>query len=67
LLQKWNIGLVERWNIGFPKDNGHFNFIVNPAGSGTINPALHYPLRAGGQSPLFQYSIVPSFQLGRNP
>jgi len=22
------------------KDNSHFNFIVNPAGGGTINPTL---------------------------
>jgi hypothetical protein len=29
--------MVERWNIGFQKDNSHFNFIVNPAGDGTIN------------------------------
>jgi hypothetical protein len=40
--------MVERWNIGFQKDNSHFNFIVNPAGGGTINPTLHYPLRAVG-------------------
>ena len=35
--------MVERWNIGFQKDNSHFNFILNPAGGGTINPTLHYP------------------------
>jgi hypothetical protein len=29
--------MVERWNIGFQKDNSHFNFIVNLAGGGTIN------------------------------
>jgi hypothetical protein len=51
--------MVERWNIGFHKDNSHFNFIVHPAGGETINPTLHYPLRAGGQNPLFQYSIIP--------
>jgi hypothetical protein len=55
--------MVERWNIGFQKDISHFNFIVNPAGGGTINPTLHYPLRAVGQNPLFHYSIVPLFQL----
>jgi hypothetical protein len=38
--------MVERWNIGFQKDISHFNFIVNPVGGGTINPTLHYPLRA---------------------
>jgi len=35
--------MVEDWNIGFPKDNSHFNFIVNPAGGGTINSTLYYP------------------------
>jgi hypothetical protein len=55
--------MVERWNIGFQKDNSHFNLIVNPADGGTINPTLHYPLRAGGQDPLLHYSIIPSFQL----
>jgi len=68
LPRKWNNGMMERWNIDFQKDNSHFNFIVNPAGGGTINPTLHYPIRAvapraGGQNPLFHYSIVPSFQL----
>jgi hypothetical protein len=29
--------MVERWNIGFQKDIGHFNFIVNPAGGVAIN------------------------------
>jgi len=47
--------MVERWNIGFQKDNSHFNFIVNPAGGGTINPTLHYPRT--------HHSIVPLFQL----
>jgi hypothetical protein len=59
--------MVERWNIGFQKDNSHFNFIVNPAGGGTINPTLHYPLRAVGSMsrrpepiiPLFHYSTIP--------
>jgi hypothetical protein len=58
---------MEWWNAGPPeadqKENSHFNFIVNPAGGGNINPTLHYPLRATGQNPLFHYSIVPSFQL----
>jgi hypothetical protein len=40
--------MVERWNIGFQKDVSHFNFIVNPAGGGNINPTLHYLLRAAG-------------------
>jgi len=55
--------MVERWNIGFQKDNSHFNFIGNPDGGGTINTTLHYPLRFVGQNPLLHYSIVPSFQL----
>jgi hypothetical protein len=55
--------MVEQWNIDFQKDIGHFNFIVNPSGGGTINPTLHYPLQAAGQDPLFHYSIVPSIQL----
>jgi len=42
--------MVERWNIGFQKDISHFNFIVNPAGGGTINPALPFPLRAIGST-----------------
>ncbi len=41
---------MERWNAGPPqadqKDTIHFYFIVNPVGGGTINPTLHYPLRA---------------------
>jgi hypothetical protein len=55
--------MMEGWNIGFQKDNSHFSFIVNPAGGGTVNPTLLYPLRAVSQNPLFLYSIVPSFQL----
>ncbi len=55
--------MVERWNIGFQKDISYFNFIVNLSGGGTINPTLHYPLRAVSQNPLFHYSIVPSIQL----
>ena len=51
--RKWNNGIVERWNIGFQKDNSQFNFIVNPAGGGTINPTLHYPRT--------HYSIIPLF------
>ncbi len=64
--------MVERWNIGIQKDFSHFNFIVNPAGGGTINPILHYPrthysLRGVGATsrrpepiiPLLQYSIIP--------
>jgi len=42
--------MMEHWNIGFQKDNGHFNFIVNPAGGEIINPTLHYPLRALGST-----------------
>jgi hypothetical protein len=51
LPRKWNNGMVERWNTGYQKDNSHFNFIVNPAGGGIINPTLHHPLRAVGQNP----------------
>jgi len=47
--------MVEGWNIGFQKDINHFNFIVNPAAGGTINPMLHYP-RA-------HYSTIPTFQI----
>ena len=36
---------MEYW---FQKDINHFNFIIKPAGGGTINPTLHYPLRAVG-------------------
>jgi len=53
--------MVERWNIGFQKDISHFNFIVNPASGGTINPTLHYTLRAGGQNVLLHYSTIPLF------
>jgi hypothetical protein len=52
---------MERWNIGFQKDNSDFNFVVNLAGGGTINPTLHYPLRAEGQNAFFQCSIIPTF------
>ena len=51
---EWNNGMVERWNIGFQKDISHFNFIVDSAGGGTINPALHYPRT--------HYSRIPTFQ-----
>jgi len=46
--------MVEQWNIGFPKDINHFNFSVNPAGCGTINPTLYYPRT--------HYSTIPEFQ-----
>jgi hypothetical protein len=45
--------MVERWNIGFQKDINHFNFIINPAGGGTIIPTFHYPRTL---IPLFQHS-----------
>jgi hypothetical protein len=48
--------MVERWNIDFQKDNSHFNFIVNPAGGGTINPTLHYPRTHHSTIPLFHHS-----------
>jgi len=38
---------MEGWNDDPPeedqKDINHFNFIVNPAGGGTINQTLHHP------------------------
>jgi hypothetical protein len=46
--------MVERWNIGFQKDINHFNFIINPAGGGTIIPTFHYPRT--------HYSTIPAFQ-----
>ena len=48
--------MVDRWNIGFQKDNSHFNFIVNPAGGGAINPTLHYPRAHHSTIPLFHHS-----------
>jgi len=47
---------MEWWNIGFQKDISHFNFIVNSAGGGTINPALHYPRTHYSHIPAFQHS-----------
>jgi hypothetical protein len=47
--------MMERWNIGFQKYNSYFNFIVDPAGGGTINQSLHYPRT--------HHSTIPSFQL----
>ena len=54
--------MVERWNIGFPKDNSHFNFIVNPAGGGTINPRLHYPGTHDSAKKLHFVPNIPEFQ-----
>jgi hypothetical protein len=55
---------MEYW---FSKGSYHFNFIVNPASGGTINPTLHYPLRAiGGRyepEAGTHYSTIPAFQL----
>jgi len=48
--------MVERWNIGFQKDNSHSNFIVNPAGGGTINPTLHYTRAQYSNIPVFHHS-----------
>jgi hypothetical protein len=53
--------MVDHWNIGFQKDNSHFNFIVNPAGGGTINPTLHYPLRGVGSTSRRPEPITPLF------
>ena len=53
--------MVERWKIGFQKDISHFNFIVNPADGGTINPTLHYPLRASGSASRRPEPIIPLF------
>jgi hypothetical protein len=57
--------MLERWNIGFQKDISHFNFIVNPAGGGNINPALHCPFRAVGWNSLLDYFIALSFIASR--
>ncbi|CAB1085364.1 hypothetical protein D1AOALGA4SA_12853 [Olavius algarvensis Delta 1 endosymbiont] len=68
LPHKWNDGTLECWKIGFSRDIIHFNFIVDPVGKGTINPALPikptftYPLQAADQNPLFHYSSIPVFQ-----
>ena len=55
----WSLRLGE--NAGSPeadqKDNSHFNFIVNPAVGGTINPTLHYPKTHYSTIPLFHHSI----------
>jgi hypothetical protein len=48
---------MEWWNDGilvFNKDINHFNFILNSADGGTINPTLHYPRT--------HYSTIPAFQ-----
>jgi hypothetical protein len=55
--------MVERWNIGFQKDNSHFNFIVNPTGGGTINSTLHYPRTHYSTIPLFHYSNRTTLRL----
>jgi hypothetical protein len=55
LPRKWNNGMMEHWNIGFKKDNSDFNFIVNPAGGGAINPTLHYPRTYYSTIPLFYH------------
>jgi hypothetical protein len=47
---------VEGWNIVVQKDINHFNFIVNPAGGGTINPTLHHPKTHYATIPLFHHS-----------
>jgi hypothetical protein len=52
--------MLERWNIGFLKDNSHFNFRVNPAGGGTINPTLHYPRTHYSTIPLFHHAPPPA-------
>ena len=48
-------------NIGFQEDTSHFNFIVNPAGGGTINPTFHYPLRAESSASRRPEPIIPLF------
>ena len=58
--------MLERWNIGFQKDTSHFNFIVNPAGGGTINPTLHYPRTHYSTIPLFQHSNCERSELSSN-
>jgi len=58
--------MMERWNIGFQKDTIHFNFIVNPAGGGTINPTLHYPRTHYSTIPLFHHSNCERSELSSN-
>ena len=56
--------MVEYWNVGLNKEVIYINFIDFPViRNVTCNPFFHFTLRAGGQSPLFHHSIVPSFQL----
>ena len=52
-------GIMEWWNIGFQKDVNHFNFIINPAGGGIINPTFDYPRTRYFIIPLFQHSNIP--------
>jgi len=56
LLQKWNNGMVEHWNIGFYKDISHFDFTVNSGAGGTIKPTLHYPRPHYSTIPVIQHS-----------
>jgi hypothetical protein len=52
---------ARKWNDDPPeedqKDINHFNFIVNPAGGGTINPTLHHPGTHYSTIPLFHHSL----------
>jgi hypothetical protein len=52
---------MEGWNDDPPeedqKDINHFNFIVNPAGGGTIHPTLHHPRTHYSTIPLFHHSL----------
>jgi hypothetical protein len=50
--------MVERWNTGFPKDDSHFDFIVNPVRGGTINPTLHFNRTHYSTIPLFHQPIA---------
>jgi hypothetical protein len=54
-------GIMEGWNDDPPeedqKDINHFNFIVNPAGGGTIHPTLHHPRTHYSTIPLFHHSL----------
>ena len=49
---------MEYW---FQKDINHFNFIIKPAGGGTINPTLNYPLRAAASTSQRAEPIIPRF------
>jgi hypothetical protein len=60
LPQSWNNGIVERWNSEFSKEIIHFKHYRQ-------DEFYHLSNIAVFQDPFFQYSSIPSFQLGRSP